>query len=147
MNELRVAVFTLFGTLTTVAAALMFWAPQVFLASIRLSALVELALILVLIPLIVQNRLYHLWLFRFIVVTLNLEDTIYDSLEPKPAMSKGQLLLTYGVTQLEGPPADYWKTMKKSKLFWSDVVMFALPLFLAVILALAFQAGPARVDP
>ncbi len=143
MNDLRLAVYTLFGTLTSVAAALMFWAPQVFLGPVRLSALVEYALIIVLVPLIVQNRLYHLWLFQSIVVTMNLEDLLHKALGTASApKEKSQIFLTYGFIHLNQPPQKYWPTMLKSLLFWSDIVMFAAPLIAAVVLALAFQAGP-----
>lgn len=139
MNEIRLSVFTLFGTLSSVAAALIYWAPKSFLLCVRLSALVELALIFALIPLIILNRLYHRWLFKAIGIALNLEDALHQSMKTK--LSKYDLLVTYGLTELSGPPAGYWETMKKSSLFWTEIVTFAFPLLAAIVLTAAFQVG------
>lgn len=64
MDDLRVRIFALFGTITSIAAALCFWAPNMFISNIRLSVIIELTIVLMIIPLIFHNRIYHLWLFR-----------------------------------------------------------------------------------
>ncbi len=139
MNEIRLSVFALFGTLSSVAAALINWAPNSYLLSVRLSALVELALIFALIPMIILNRLYHSWLFKALGIAMNLEDALHQSMNTK--LPKHDILITYGLTELSGPPAGYWKTMKASSLFWTEILTFAFPLLAATVLTVAFQVG------
>jgi hypothetical protein len=139
MNDIRLSVFTLFGTLSSVAAALIYWAPNRFLSCVRLSALVEIALIFALIPLIILNRLYHNWLFKAIRIAMNLEDSLHQSMSTQ--LKKQDTLITYGLTGLSGPPTGYWKTMGLSTLFWTEIVTFAFPLFAAIVLTAAFQVG------
>jgi len=134
------------GTLSSVAAALVFWAPSVFVTVLarpgRLSVLVEIATILIMVPLFFQNRVYHLWLFRAIIVATNLEDIIFDDVISKQRnFSKDQTLLTYGLTGLNKPAVSHWKTMIRSNLFWNEVLIFLFLILAASILAWAFQTG------
>ena len=145
MGEIRLGVFTLFGTITSVAAALMFWAPNIYLYSIRLSALVELSLILVLIPLIVQHNLYHYWLFKTLIVALYLEDTIFTQVNPQlpqlPPLSENDVMLTHSLARkLDHPEkSSYRQSLTRDPLFWTGVIVFAFPLAAAIVLFFAFR--------
>jgi hypothetical protein len=147
MDELRIRVFTLFATLTSIAAGLVFWAPTVFVLvlkwPIRLSALVQLTSILIMVPLMFQNRVYHKWMFSAIAVAMNLEKIIYAGMGPAQAKKypQDQLLLTHGLTRLKDAPVGYWRTMWKSELFWNEVLMFAILIIAAIVLFWAFQTG------
>lgn len=133
MDGVRARVFTLFGTITSVAAALFFWAPNVYLLGIRLSALVELTAILVIIPLMVQNRLYHFWLFKAINTSLRLENLISSKLEKEDQTM--QILVTHSLTELEERTGSYWNAMRHSKLFKVEMAIF---IFLIVACAAIF---------
>jgi len=137
MDGVRVRVFTLFGTITSVAAALYFWAPDVLIANIRLSALVELSIILVIIPSIIQNRLYHFWLFRAINISLHLENRIYSKI--KKEGQKEQMMLTQSLTGLEERTECYWQAMWRSKLFGVEVVIFGFMILACSVLSYIFS--------
>ena len=137
MDGVRVRVFTLFGTITSVAAALYFWAPNVFIANIRLSALVELIIILVLIPSIIQNRLYHFWLFKAINTSLRLENLIYPQIEKKG--QKMQIMVTHSLTGLEERTGCYWQAMTRSWLFLVEMSIFGFMILACVALFYLFR--------
>jgi len=137
MDGVRVRVFTLFGTITSVAAALYFWAPNVFIANMRLSALVELIMILVLIPSIIQNRLYHFWLFKAINTSLRLENLIYPQIEKKG--QKMQIMVTHSLTGLEERTGCYWQAMGRSWLFLVEMSIFGFMILACVALFYVFR--------
>lgn len=137
MDGVRVRVFTLFGTITSVAAALYYWAPNVFISSIRLSALVQLIAILVIIPSMIQNRLYHFWLFKSINTSLRLENIIFPKLGKEG--QKMQIMVTHSLTELEERVGSYWEAMKRSKLFWVEVVIFGFMIAACIGLFYIFQ--------
>lgn len=136
MDGIRVRLFTLFGTLTSIAAALYYWAPNVFIANIRLSALVELSIILVLIPSIFQNRLYHFWLFKAINTSLSLENLIFQEMKKKDR--KMDITITHALTGLEERAGSYWKAMWHSKLFWVEMLIFSFMILTCVAIFYVF---------
>ena len=141
MDGVRVRTYTLFGTITSVAAALYFWAPNVYISSIRLSAFVELVVIIILIPSIIQNRLYHFWLFKAINTSLYLENLIFSNLDKKGP--KMQIMLTHSLTELEERAGSYWSAMKHSKLFWVEMAIFIFMIIASIVLFIAFWfSGP-----
>ena len=137
MDGVRVRVLTLFGTITSVAAALYYWAPDVFILNIRLSALVELVVILVVIPSMIQNRLYHFWLFKAINTSLHLENLIFSRLGKED--QKMQTMLTHSLTELEERTGSYLKAMWSSKLFWVEMAIFLFMIIACVVLFHIFQ--------
>jgi len=137
MDGARVRVFTLFGTITSVAAALYYWAPNVFISNIRLSALVQLIAIFVIIPSMIQNRLYHFWLFRSINTSLDLENLIFQKLGREGR--KTQIMVTHSLTGLEERTGSYCEAMKRSKLFWVELVIFSFMIAACIGLFSIFQ--------
>jgi len=137
MDNLRLSMFTLFTGITSVAAALYHYAPTAFVGGLRLSAIVELSVVLAILPLVLQGRLYHLWLFNGLITALNLEDLIYSHVGTQ--ISKKKLMLTYSLTKLESPPEDYWTSMKKSKLFWAELFFYVAIAAASLLLSYAFR--------
>jgi len=136
MDGARARVFTLFGTITSVAAALYYWAPNVFILSIRLSALVQLITILIIVPSFVQNRLYHFWLFKSINTSLELENLIMPKLKKE---AQSSIMVTHSLTELEKRTSTYWEAMKHSKLFGVEMAIFLFMIAACIGLVLVFQ--------
>lgn len=136
MDGVRVRIFTLFGTITSIAAALYFWAPEVFVSNIRLSVVVELVMVLVVIPSFIQNRIYHFWLFRAIRTALFLENLLFKKL--KQSVETKEIMITYSLTKMETLPVGYWRTMFHSSLFWMEIGIFGFIIATCVILSYVF---------
>ena len=141
MDGVRGRVFTLFGTISSIAAALYYWAPNTFLpipflGNFRLAVIVELAAILVIIPSFIQNRVYHFWLYRTMRTTTILENMIYNKLEKN--LYNKEVMITYSLTRLESPPEGYWRTMWHSILFKMDITVFLIIFGASIILSLIF---------
>ncbi len=142
MDSVRARVLTLFGTITSVAAALFFWAPNVDLFGIRLSALVELTAILAIIPLMVQNRLYHFWLFKAMNTSLDLENLISSKLQKEDQTM--QIMVTHSLAGFEERKDSYLKAMWNSKLFKVEMAIF---IFLVLACAIIFYIFLASSPP
>ncbi|MDH7477492.1 MAG: hypothetical protein QHH17_03820 [Candidatus Bathyarchaeota archaeon] len=145
MDGVRLRVFTLFGTLTSVAAALYYWAPNAFISNIRLSAFVELSLLFVLIPSMLQNRLYHYWLFKAINTSLDLENFISQELKIENPPS--DLMVTHSLTGLKERSGSYCEAMKRSKLFWVEIAIFIFLIIACLILSYIFLVAASNVNP
>ncbi|MHA1874147.1 MAG: hypothetical protein ACTSVB_08535 [Candidatus Heimdallarchaeaceae archaeon] len=150
LDGVRVRTFTLFGTITSIAAALHYWAPDIYvpllcnLFIIRLSALVELTTFFVIIACLIQNRLYHYWLFKAINISLYYEKLILQKLEERGL--KLETILTRALTGLEERNGSYWKAMKRSKLFWTEIAIFFFMSVASIVLFYAFQAPTTKIE-
>ena len=92
------------------------------------------------IPLILQNRIYHFWVYRSRITLQKIEDHWYENLEePKPPRD---ILLTYSVSQSEQEVKGYWHTIIHSKLFWLDVLMFTGIFLIALLFMRVFNQIP-----
>jgi len=143
MDGVRTRAFTLFSAITSVAAALYHWAPDTLIKcfgyNLRISALVELSIFLVLIPLYIQNRLYHYWLYRTRQTLNYLEEKIYSKIQED--IESKDVMLTYSLTKESGKIRGYWQTMLRSKLFLIDLFIFLFITMAGYVLFICFSTS------
>jgi hypothetical protein len=138
MDELRVRTLTIFGTVTSIAIATYYWLPSVMWHGFKIPALIEFIFILVLIPISIQNGLYHYWLYKSINVALNIEQYLYNGLNKK--FDKDEIFITSSLTGLPEPrTSGFWSSMLRSKLAWLDFFICLIISGLSVALIYIFM--------
>ena len=134
MDGIRVRTFTLFGTISSIAAALNYYVPDAIISGIPLSTQVELILIPVITVLFIQNRMYHYWLYRAVETATEIEG-VYEKM--KDEIKGRNSFITYSLTRLDKTRRGYWHSMRYSKMFWVDV--FILAIMIGTCLGLSFM--------
>jgi len=137
MDDLRVRTLTIFGTVTSISAAVHYSFHEIQLYGLRISALIEIVFIVLLSPICIQNVFYHHWLYKAINLALNIEDYLYDSLQER--FSKDKIFITSSLTGLLEPRAlGFWSSMLRSRLAWLDFFVYMLILVISVVLCYIF---------
>jgi len=142
MDNGRLRAFTAFGAITAVAAAIYKLTNgsriSIFGTNLTISALTELSCILIIIPLLIQNRLYHYWVYRSINSLIPLENKIYSI--KKDLLPSKDCMITHSLTQIDEKVGCYWQNMAKSKLFYMDILVFCFILLASTLLFFVFNA-------
>lgn len=136
MDGVRIRTYTFSAAISSIAAALYYYYPESSLFNVSLSVLIELILIPIIIILYAQNRMYHFWLYRAIDSAINIEEILYNKY--KNMLEKKDVFITYSLTKIDVPRKGYWHSMRFSKIFWMDTLIFSFLILFSLSLAVLF---------